>query len=732
MKKYHFIIIFVAILSVSTCLVAVADVIGGVASPITKLPYSAGQSFIVTQGYNLPPTHIKKDLYALDFTQNGCDAYGKAVVAVASGTVMFASEEGYNGGYGTELIVDHGNHIVSRYAHMVPDSLTVATNGAVIRQGQTLGLLGDTGLVVGAACVAHPGSHLHFAMDTVNADGVFSAYDPEPISGYTDMTVGKWYLSDNSDNDADTVAVPSTTTALPIINLPIIVATATPVIASSVAPVVPVAPIPVSTATPPPPVYIFSGGGVSVTPDVPPMVVSTTDATDTEDTSDTTSTLNVATSTQDDSATSTLNVATDTPETTSSTESSSVSVASSTGILFAQLDDSASSPQSWYDDNWFELGTGFEGELNTLTLKGAVSAQDYFASHVALQEFKDKNYTAMVQSFPISDAAPFTYTMATATFSGLFIPLKPYFYYRLSTVQDYQNRSVILAGATTTSTGTAMWNNFIYGTGRVESTEPFFPFIEMEGVFATSTLVAPPLTVPTNLAENFDRFGMQLTLSWSTSTDPDWSANSLHYETNYSTSTTLSDTEWTAPAAIPVTMGNSYLIGVRALDNYGAISAVATTTWNFPQGFSPYLLSPELSDASQYFTVSSTSTLQSIALSTANWQTGARNWSGPWCTLQLFDEYNLSSMGMTQSDNTVYGYDCAGTPTFSFASTSPVLYPSHRYHWVFAAQTGNPSTGASVQFYGTAMDTAGGAFSNPTLVNAKFTVTGDTGILFSN
>jgi hypothetical protein len=179
-------------------------------------------------------------------------------------------------------------------------------------------------------------------------------------------------------------------------------------------------------------------------------------------------------------------------------------------------------------------------------------------------------------------------------------------------------------------------------------------------------------------------------------------------------------------------MGNSYLIGIRAEDNFGDVSAAATTTWNFPAGFTPYLLSPELGYASQYFTVPSTSTLQSIELFATNWQTGARNKEGPWCTLQLFDEYNLSSMGMTQSDNTFYGYNCAGTPTFSFASTAPVLYPNHRYHWVFAAQTGNPSTGASVQFYGTAANTAGGLFSDPSLVNARFTVTGDSGVLFSN
>ena len=89
----------------------------------------------------------------------------------------------------------------------------------------------------------------------------------------------------------------------------------------------------------------------------------------------------------------------------------------------------------------------------------------------------------MVQEFPISVNAPFTFTMATATFSGLSIPLKPYFYYRLATMQDWQNRSVILAGTTSTVTGTYMWDGFVPTVGRVEATSSFFPFMTMEGAF---------------------------------------------------------------------------------------------------------------------------------------------------------------------------------------------------------------------------------------------------------
>ena len=636
-------------------------------APSVKLPYAKGQSFVVTQGYDTPPTHIKKDSYALDLTQNGCDAYGKAVVAAASGTAMFLSQEGYNGGYGTEMIVNHGGNIVSRYAHMIPDSITIAAAGDVVDQGQTIGLVGDTGLVAGAACAAHPGTHIHFAMDTVNSDGTFSAYDPEPISEYTGMTVGKWYLSDNGTT---TAAAASAT--VPSVNI------------------------------------VFSGGIPAVNAEAPAPPEN--DPAPAQDVTDASST-------------------TDTP---SSTATSSVPAAPQSGILFEQLDSAASSPYSFYDDNWFELGNGFSGTLNALTLEGMVSDVPYFASHVALQEFKDSNYTAMVAEFPISNNAPFTHAMSTTTFGGLSIPLKPYFYYRLATIQDYQNRSVILAGTTTTTVGVAMEHDFIYGVGGVETTSTFFPFMTMEGVFATSTLTPPPLTLPGNITEDFNALTMQLTPSWSTSTDPDWPGNPLQYQMNYSTSTELSADGWGATGPIPVVVGGSYLIGIRAVDDYGDVSAPATATWSFPAGFTPYLLSPELNYAYQYFTVPSTSTLRSITLFTANFETGARNASGPWCTLDLFDEYDLSSLGDTPADNTYNGYDCAGTPTFFFTSSSPVLYPDHVYHWVFTGQTGNPLTAAVVQFYGTLTNSASGTFSDPSLVNAKFIVNGNAGILFGN
>jgi murein DD-endopeptidase MepM/ murein hydrolase activator NlpD len=166
------------------------------AAEAIKLPFAAGAKFVVTTGYDTPPMHIKKDGYAIDLTQNGCDAYGQPAVAAFSGTAWIVEESGYNGGYGTQLLIIAQGNVVARYAHLIPGSIPFSV-GDTIPQGTIVGEIGDTGLVMGTACAEHPGTHIHFAMDTENGDGSFAAKDPEPISGYTGITVGQWYVSDN-------------------------------------------------------------------------------------------------------------------------------------------------------------------------------------------------------------------------------------------------------------------------------------------------------------------------------------------------------------------------------------------------------------------------------------------------------------------------------------------------------------------------------------------------------
>lgn len=73
---------------------------------------------------------------------------GTAIRAAAEGEIVFA---GTNGGYGKMVDIDHGNGIVTRYAHLNSISVHV---GQKVTARQQLGLSGSTG--------RSTGPHLHF------------------------------------------------------------------------------------------------------------------------------------------------------------------------------------------------------------------------------------------------------------------------------------------------------------------------------------------------------------------------------------------------------------------------------------------------------------------------------------------------------------------------------------------------------------------------------------------
>ena len=87
----------------------------------------------------------------VDIVKTGGHSTGIPIVAAASGTVVVA-QKGYRG-YGHTVVVDHGNGLQTRYAHMQPGSLRVRV-GQSISQGQQIGCIGSTGNVTGP--------HLHF------------------------------------------------------------------------------------------------------------------------------------------------------------------------------------------------------------------------------------------------------------------------------------------------------------------------------------------------------------------------------------------------------------------------------------------------------------------------------------------------------------------------------------------------------------------------------------------
>ena len=78
-------------------------------------------------------------------------ACGSPIYAAAPGQVIEAKTEGWNGGYGLYADIDHGNGIVTRYAHAEKISVTA---GQMVGVGDPIGILGNTGHSTGC--------HVHF------------------------------------------------------------------------------------------------------------------------------------------------------------------------------------------------------------------------------------------------------------------------------------------------------------------------------------------------------------------------------------------------------------------------------------------------------------------------------------------------------------------------------------------------------------------------------------------
>jgi murein DD-endopeptidase MepM/ murein hydrolase activator NlpD len=77
---------------------------------------------------------------------------GSGIYAAAAGTVIVTrSDDGWNGGYGNYVVVDHGGGVQTLYAHLSSVSVTI---GQSVAQGQAVGGLGNTG--------KSTGPHLHF------------------------------------------------------------------------------------------------------------------------------------------------------------------------------------------------------------------------------------------------------------------------------------------------------------------------------------------------------------------------------------------------------------------------------------------------------------------------------------------------------------------------------------------------------------------------------------------
>lgn len=125
---------------------------------IYRLPYAAGKSYRVLQGYGSRFSHTGLEQYAVDFKMPA----GTAVYAARGGIVARVEEshsrgcwEDECGNYANYIVILHDDGTTGEYYHLQRDGALVAP-GERVETGQRIGLSGNTGHTTMP--------HLHFAV----------------------------------------------------------------------------------------------------------------------------------------------------------------------------------------------------------------------------------------------------------------------------------------------------------------------------------------------------------------------------------------------------------------------------------------------------------------------------------------------------------------------------------------------------------------------------------------
>lgn len=159
-----------------------------------KLPWEEGLSLLCTAsaGSEGSPYHCDgyNAYYALDFDRlwRGNIEPETKILSIADGVIksIGANPDSLLGLF-VEIL--HIGRVSSLYIHLKEIDKNIRT-GKLIKQGMSIGLLGETGKAAG--------SHLHFQL---LVDGFCLEKNkeakPEPISGYSGLKTGQWYQSDN-------------------------------------------------------------------------------------------------------------------------------------------------------------------------------------------------------------------------------------------------------------------------------------------------------------------------------------------------------------------------------------------------------------------------------------------------------------------------------------------------------------------------------------------------------
>ena len=119
-------------------------------------PSGGSASYGYLSGYFIRPASGVKSQGLHGKYRSGVDIaapHGTPVYAAAEGTVIISKSSGWNGGYGSYIVIQHPNGIQTLYGHL---SQTLVSSGDRVSQGALIGRMGATG--------KSTGSHLHFEL----------------------------------------------------------------------------------------------------------------------------------------------------------------------------------------------------------------------------------------------------------------------------------------------------------------------------------------------------------------------------------------------------------------------------------------------------------------------------------------------------------------------------------------------------------------------------------------
>ena len=118
---------------------------GGSATSLSNLQWPVPSCTLITSrfGYRVAPTTGASTYHGgLDIGAG----MGASIVAAGAGDAIYAGD---NGGYGKCVMIDHGNGVVTVYAHM---SSIGVSYGQYVTAGQYVGAVGSTGVSTGPHC----------------------------------------------------------------------------------------------------------------------------------------------------------------------------------------------------------------------------------------------------------------------------------------------------------------------------------------------------------------------------------------------------------------------------------------------------------------------------------------------------------------------------------------------------------------------------------------------------